>query len=233
MFIGITFRYLWLISAPVYNSIIPYLGDRVKNMQSESIWETIALGDTNTLFITIVFIPTIVTLGMLVWLSGQYSQYSADIKEAFKEFEFKNSRLQKYFKMEKTDHWPDIVLGPQSDTKELLIQPGRDRTLNNIIIGSIGTGKTAALVLPILNQDLHWMTRFINDYPNIYERSDFDTEKVKGMYLNGISVIEPSNDLCEKAFKLVKAHGIPEESVFYIDPTNPNTPSINPMQGPV
>ncbi|MDA6082809.1 hypothetical protein OSJ97_25035, partial [Escherichia coli] len=27
--------------------------------------------------------------------------------------------------------------------------------------------------------------------------------------------------------------GIPEESVFYIDPTNPNTPSINPMEGPV
>jgi hypothetical protein len=233
MFIGITFRYLWLISAPVYNSIIPYLGDRVKNMQSESIWETIALGDTNTLFITIVFIPTIVTLGMLVWLSGQYSQYSADIKEAFKEFEFKSSRLQKYFKLEKTEHWPDVVLGPQSDTKELLVQPGRDRTLNNIIIGSIGTGKTAALVLPILNQDLHWMSLFINDYPKIYEREDFDTEEVKGMYLNGISVIEPSNDLCQKAYQLVKAHGIPEESVFYIDPTNPNTPSINPMQGPV
>lgn len=233
MFIGILFYYLWLISAPVYNTLLPYLGVRINTMQEESIWTTIAIGDTSTLLITIMFIPTIVSLSLVFWLAGQYSQYADDIKEAFSKFEFKNVWLQKYFKLQTTEHWPDIVLGPQSETKELLIQPGRDRTLNNIIIGSIGTGKTAALVLPILNQDLHWMSRFINDYPKIYKRNDYDSEKVKGMYLNGISVIEPSNDLCQKAFQLVKAHGIPEESVFYIDPTNPNTPSINPMQGPV
>lgn len=233
MFIGILFYYLWLISAPVYNTLLPYLGVRINTMQEESIWTTIAIGDTSTLLITIMFIPTIVSLSLVFWLAGQYSQYADDIKEAFSKFEFKNVWLQKYFKLQTTEHWPDIVLGPQSETKELLIQPGRDRTLNNIIIGSIGTGKTAALVLPILNQDLHWMSRFINDYPKIYQRNDYDSEKVKGMYLNGISVIEPSNDLCQKAFQLVKAHGIPEESVFYIDPTNPNTPSINPMQGPV
>ncbi|MDE3841000.1 conjugal transfer protein TraG (plasmid) [Bacillus methanolicus] len=233
MFLGITFHYLWLISAPVYNTLLPYLGERINMMEVNNIWHAIAVGDTNTLLLTIMFIPTAVTLMLLLWLSGQYSQYSAELKEAFNEFEFSNVLLQKWFKLETTVQWPDIVLGPESDTKELLIQPGKDRTLNNIIIGSIGTGKTAALVLPILNQDLHWMTRFINDYPEIYIREDYHTEEVKGKYLNGISVIEPSNDLCQKAFQLVKAHGIPEESVFYIDPTNPNTPSINPMQGPV
>ncbi|WP_374717736.1 type IV secretory system conjugative DNA transfer family protein [Neobacillus sp.] len=233
MFIGILFHYLWLITAPVYNVVLPYLGERINSLDIENIWYAIAVGDSKTLLITIVYIPTIVMAGMLMWLGGQYSQYSTDIKEAFLKFEFKNSLLQKAIKIEKTEHWPDVVLGPNSDTKELVIQPGRDRTLNNIIIGSIGTGKTAALVLPILNQDLHWMSKFINDYPLIYQREDFDSEEVKGMYLNGISIIEPSNDLCKKAFQLVKAHGIPEESVFYIDPTNPNTPSINPMQGPV
>lgn len=233
MFFGITLHYLWLITAPVYNRVLPYLGYRISSLEVDNIWYSIAVGETNMLLITIMFIPTIVTFAMLMWLSGQYSQYSTEIKEAFGEFEFKNPFLQKWFKSEEKEHWPDIALGPDSTTKELLIQPGRDRTLNNIIIGSIGTGKTAALVLPILNQDLHWMSRFINDYPSIYRREDYHTEKVKGMYLNGISVIEPSNDLCQKAFKLVKAHGIPEESVFYIDPTNPNTPSINPMQGPV
>ncbi|MFT9495746.1 MULTISPECIES: type IV secretory system conjugative DNA transfer family protein [Bacillota] len=233
MFVGVIFYYLWLISAPVYNVLLPYLGGRINELEIENVWHAIAVGDVNTLLITIMFIPTVVSAALLLWLSGQYSQYSADLKEAFSEFEFKNVFLQKWFKLEVKEHWPDVALGPESETKELLIQPGRDRTLNNIIVGSIGTGKTAALVLPILNQDLHWMSRFINDYPKIHKREDYHSEEVKGMYLNGISVIEPSNDLCQKAFQLVKAHGIPEESVFYIDPTNPNTPSINPMQGPV
>jgi hypothetical protein len=232
MFLGIFFHYLWLISAPVYNTFVPYLGDRLNQMDDVSIWQAIAIGNTNNLLIIVMFIPTIVTSMLMIWLAGQYSQHSEDLKEAFYTFEFSNRRLQKFFKLEDKSHWPDITLGPDSKTGELVVQPGRDRTLNNIIIGSIGTGKTAALVLPIINQDLHWMTRFINDYPKIYNRDDFETEEGKGMYLNGISVIEPSNDLCQKAFQLVKAHGIPEESVFYIDPTNPNTPNINPMQGP-
>lgn len=233
MFFGILLHYIWLLTAPIYNSLLPYLGERINNMPVDNVWQAVAIGNTDTLMLTIVFIPTIVVGMMMVWMSGQYSQYSTDLKEAFLEFEFTSVLLQKFFKTADKEHWPDVVLGPDSETRELILQPGRDRTLNNVIIGSIGTGKTAALVLPILNQDLHWMSRFINDYPKIYQREDYHSEEVKGMYLNGISVIEPSNDLCQKAFQLVKAHGIPEESVFYIDPTNPNTPSINPMQGPV
>lgn len=230
---GMASYFLWMVTAPVYNSLVPYLGELTNQIDATNVWIQVILGDTNTLLTTIVFIPTIVTLMSFMWLGGQYSQYSDAINEAFWEFEFKNVHLQKLFKLDKKEHWPDVVLGPALDTKEVIVQPGRDRTLNNIIIGSIGTGKTSALVLPIINQDLHWMTKFINDYPSIYKRKDFNTEEVQGMYLNGISIIEPSNDLCQKAFKLIKAHGIPEESVFYIDPTDPNTKGINPMQGPV
>ncbi|MGG4409391.1 type IV secretory system conjugative DNA transfer family protein [Niallia taxi] len=233
MFLGISFYYLWLITMPVYNTLIPYLGNLIEKLQVDNIWFAVAVGDINTLFITIIFTPSVVTGMILMWLSGQYSQYSEDIKTAFYEFEYKNSLLQKWFRKSDTEQWPDVVLGPDSETKELIIQPGRDRTLNNIIIGSIGTGKTAALLLPIINQDLHWMTKFINDYPKISKLENYDSEDVRGKYLNSISIIEPSNDLCQKAYQLVQAHGIPEESVFYIDPTNENTPSINPMQGPV
>lgn len=233
MFLGITFYYLWLITMPVYNTLIPYLGNLINKLQVDNIWFAVAVGDINTLFITIIFTPSVVTGMILMWLGGQYSQYSEDIKTAFYEFEYKNSLLQKWFKKGDTEQWPDVVLGPDSETKELIIQPGRDRTLNNIIIGSIGTGKTAALLLPIINQDLHWMTKFINDYPQISKLENYDSEDVRGKYLNSISIIEPSNDLCQKAYQLVQAHGIPEKSVFYIDPTNENTPSINPMQGPV
>lgn len=233
MCVGVTFHFLWLVTAPVFNSLIPYLGEKILQMDVDNLWMAVAVGNPQNLLTTVLFIPTVVTLVSLVWLFGQYSQYSPELKEALWKFEFKHPILQRIFKLDEKEQWPDVVLGPSSETKELIVQPGRDRTLNNAIIGSIGTGKTAALVLPILNQDLHWMSRYINKYPYLYKLESFHSENIKGMYLNGISVIEPSNDLCQKAYQLVKAHGIPESAVFYIDPTNPDTPNINPMEGPV
>ncbi|MDC3424296.1 type IV secretory system conjugative DNA transfer family protein [Aquibacillus sp. 3ASR75-11] len=233
MFFGITAYYTWMITAPIYNSVVPYLQERVAEVDVVNVWHSVLIGNTDNLMILLVFLPGIVITLLLIWLGGQYSLHNDTLKEVFEEFEFKSRFLQRFFRMGEDENWPDVELGPDSETNELIIQPGKDRTLNNVIIGSIGTGKTAALVLPILNQDLHWMTRFINDFPKQSQREDYHTEEVKGMYLNGISVIEPSNDLCQKTFQLVKAHKIPEESVFYIDPTNPNTPNINPMQGPV
>ncbi|MDO6657409.1 type IV secretory system conjugative DNA transfer family protein [Anaerobacillus sp. 1_MG-2023] len=233
MLLGITTYYTWYVTAPVYNHIAPYLLEQESKLDVVNVWHGILTGNVDNLIILLVFVPSIIVTMLMLWATGQYSMHNEDLKTRFEEFEFKSRKLQKFFKQVEEEKFPDVVLGPDSDTNESIIQLGKDRTLNNCIIGSIGTGKTAALVLPILNQDLHWMTKFINAYPSLYEREDYHTEDVKGSYLNGISVIEPSNDLCQKLFQLVKAHHIPEEAVFYIDPTDPNTPSINPMQGPV
>ncbi|PGT82217.1 type IV secretory system conjugative DNA transfer family protein [Bacillus sp. AFS040349] len=130
-------------------------------------------------------------------------------------------------------HWSDVELGSDFVTRKPVLQSSKDRALNNIILGDLGSGRTVTLLLPILNNDLRIMAKFINDFPSIYDKEDFHTNKVKGLYLNGISVIEPTNDLCRSTFELVKAHKIPGKSVIYIDPTNSNTPSINPMNGPV
>src|SRR5690606_13594852 len=118
--------------------------------------------------------------------------------EPFFEFQWRHPMLQKFSRLEETEYFPDIELGPHVETKEMVIMPGKDRTLNTMIIGSIGTGKTAALGLPMINQDLHHMTRFINSFPHIYQQEDYETEDVRGKHLNGISVIDPSNDLCQK-----------------------------------
>ena len=102
-----------------------------------------------------------------------------------------------------------------------------------IIIGSIGAGKTAALGLPLINQDLHYMTFMINNFKRFYNDKNYVSEEIRGKLLNGITVIEPSNDLCQKVLRLAKAHGIPDEAITYIDPTNPDTPSLNILNGPV
>lgn len=53
------------------------------------------------------------------------------------------------------------------------------------------------------------------------------------MRISGLSIMDPSNDLCQQSLQLVKAHGIPDEAITYINPLDPETPSINPMRGPV
>lgn len=178
-------------------------------------------------------IPFLVLFYVTLFILTRYIRHDEELKEAFFTYKWNGRWLQRFAELEKEEYWPDIELGPDSVTKEMVVMPGKDRTLNTAIIGAIGTGKTSALGLPIINQDLHHMVRYIQEFPDIYQREDFETEDVGGRYMNGISIIEPSNDLCMKALQLVKAHGIPDEAITYIDPTNPNTPSINPMQGPV
>ncbi|MDG2658585.1 hypothetical protein P7M12_23045, partial [Vibrio parahaemolyticus] len=128
---------------------------------------------------------------------------------------------------------PDIFLGPNSATREMAVIQGKSLTLNIMIIGNIGTGKSAALGLPIANQILDYMASMINNFKTLYARKDYHSEDVKGTQVNGLTVIEPSNDFCEKVYKLVLAHKIPESVIFYLDPTNPDTPSINFVRGPV
>jgi hypothetical protein len=233
MMIGMISSYAWLATIPVVKKLIPYLEARVLSIQKGPLPITLFLGNTDNLMTVIAFLPSVGVFLVILWMMGVYLKYADELKEAFETFEWTSYRLQPFSRLQEDVSHPDIVLGKDSKTKEYVIQYGKDRTLNNLIIGSIGSGKTSALALPIINQDLHWMTRFINDFPNIYHREDYHSENVKGKYLNGITIIEPSNDLCKKALQLVKAHKIPEQAVYYIDPTNPNTPNINPMKGPV
>jgi hypothetical protein len=191
----------------------------------------VLVGNTEAFLLLLVSLPFIGILLLGLYLIGLFNQYRDEIIEAFKNYEVTSRWLQRFTQSERDTGLPDVVLGPDSQTKELVTIPGKDRSLNMVIIGSIGTGKTAAVATPMINQDLHHFAKYINDFPRIYQRDDFD--KLKGDYLNGLVIIEPSNDLCQDVYRLCLAHGIPEEAIYYVDPTNDNTPAINPLQGPV
>ncbi len=234
MLSGIVLQYLWYCTAPIYTRLVPYL--ELKASQAEIGSETlrnVLIGDMSDLMLLLMALPSVIVWFVVLWFGRLITKHHEVVGEWFSSWEFTHYRLQNFFKAQDKEVWPDVALGPQKKTKEIVYQKGRDRSLNNIIVGPIGTGKTSSLILPIINQDLHWMTRFINIYPTISQQEDYHTEDVKGRHLNGITIIEPSNDLCQKAYQLTKAHGIPEEAVFYIDPTNPNTKAINPLRGPV
>lgn len=214
--------------------VIPFFQKQLKNViETDGFFESIVFKHTDAFYMMLILLPVFLMVFVTIFLLQKYTQFEDELKEAFFDFQWTGKWLQKFEQMQKSDYWPDIELGSNKDTKEMVVLPGRDRTLNTMMIGSIGTGKTSALGIPILNGDLHHMTKFINDFPKLYGRKDFLTELVGGRYLNGISIIDPSNDLCQKVLKLAKAHGIPDEAITYINPLDPKTPSINPMRGPV
>ncbi|KAB2499832.1 conjugal transfer protein TraG [Bacillus cereus] len=131
----------------------------------------------------------------------------------------------------KTAILPHVELGTEKTSGKTIFINSHDRILNSCIVGPIGSGKHAQLTIPIINQDLHHITHFINQYEK--ELTKHNSDNIAKDFLNGITVISPDNDLCQRVFNLVQAHKIPKSSVYYIDPTNPNTKGINILRGPV
>lgn len=233
--IAVDVQFLWFATAPIHAKVIPYLSEKAAHVnfgEYKAIGEVLA-GNFHTLTLIFVFLPTVFMLLYTLWYSGHIVRYRNEIFDWMKKYEYKNQRLQKWFNGQEEQIYPDVEIGPHIEHKEMVRIKGKDRTLNGIIVGPIGSGKTSSLIIPMINQDLHWMVRFINQFEKAYEQKNYHTEEVKGTFLNGVTVIEPSNDLCQKVYKLVQAHRIPESSVYYIDPTNPDTKNINILRGPV
>ena len=214
--------------------VLPYFVDRLQNVTSlDGNLETIIYAHSHGFLFTLVMIPLLFNLFICSFLLTKYQMFDKELNEAFFQFEWKGNWIKKFADLEKSVQHPDVELGPSVKTGEVVVLPGFDRTLGTAIIGAIGSGKTAALALPIINQDLTHMTRYINKFPKLIKLENYESKEVSGRELSGISIIEPSNDLCQKVLKLAKAHGIPDNAITYIDPTNPNTPSLNAMRGPV
>ncbi|MHA4069084.1 type IV secretory system conjugative DNA transfer family protein, partial [Bacillus cereus] len=233
--IAVDIQFLWFATTPIHAKVIPYLMNKTKHVnfgEYQAIGDVLT-GNFHTLTMIFVFLPTVFMILFTLWYSGHIIRYREEILKWVQKYEYKNHKLQKWFNSQEEQIYPDVDIGPHIKHKEMIRIKGKDRTLNGIIIGPIGSGKTSSLIIPMINQDLHWMVRFINKFENTYKKNNYDTEEVKGTFLNGITVIEPSNDLCQKAFKLVQAHKIPESSIYYIDPTNPDTKNINILRGPV
>ncbi|MGE0980889.1 DNA translocase FtsK [Bacillus cereus] len=233
--IAVDIQFLWFATTPIHAKVIPYLMNKAKhvNFGEYQAMGDVLTGNFHTLTMIFVFLPTVFMILFTLWYSGHIVRYREEILKWVQKYEYKNHKLQKWFNSQEKQIYPDVEIGPHIKHKEMIRIKGKDRTLNGIIIGPIGSGKTSSLIIPMINQDLHWMVRFINKFENTYKKNNYDTEEVKGTFLNGITVIEPSNDLCQKVFKLVQAHKIPESSIYYIDPTNPDTKNINILRGPV
>ncbi|MFJ7890540.1 type IV secretory system conjugative DNA transfer family protein [Lysinibacillus xylanilyticus] len=221
----------------IQNHVLPFFYERIgRVIKTDEAIEQALFSKTQGFFFMLEMAPLIIVGFIGMFVVTKYRQQDKELSDAFFKFQWHGERQRKFENLGKIEDaitaLPDVELGLSVKRKEMVVLPGNDRTLNTIITGSIGTGKTAALGLPMIKQDLDSITHFINKFPEISKRDDYKTEEVQGRFMNGLTVVEPSNDLCKKVYQLAKAHGIKDEAITYIDPTNPDTPAINPMQGP-
>lgn len=121
----------------------------------------------------------------------------------------------------------DVVVGINRETQDSVVIKGPDRRRHTLITASNGVGRGEAFVIPILEQDLNNLVSYKSEKTSVNINDD------TADFLSGITIIESTNDLCDKTLMLTNRLGIPEEAITYINPINPNTPSINPMRGEV
>lgn len=130
---------------------------------------------------------------------------------------------------------PYIVLGTSIQTGDLVELPPVNRRQNAVYFGPVGAGKTSTIFKPQIKQDIDYYLRFIRDFPKISKEPGFmkDENNIATRYLNGFAVIETSNDLCRSVYEMCIKMGVPKDKIVWLDPTNPKTPALNLLRGPV
>jgi len=101
----------------------------------------------------------------------------------------------------------DVVLG--RGPRGPLVLSEEDRFSHMIAIGATGTGKSVAVLRPLVLQDL---------------------DKIAGGMAGGLTLVEPKGDLVEWASGYARSLGL---DVAVLDPTSPTGGVFNPLEGPL
>ena len=133
------------------------------------------------------------------------------------------------------DPEPYVTIGKSIKTGDTVELAPVQRKQNCIYFGPVGSGKTSTIFIPQIKQDIDHYLRFVRDYPKICRDPGFMKKKNNpaAHHLNGFAVVETSNDLCTSVYKLAKKMGVPDDKIVWFDPSNPATPSLNLLRGPI
>jgi len=138
----------WFGMSRIYLYLLPFVEQSVDNhiigdvVSGEFVLQ-LAFAQRQQLYFLLMVIPLIVTWFVAYYFLTKYHVYEHDLKDAFFEFEWNGRRLQKFAKLEGIEYFPDVELGADIKTNEMITLYGIDRTLNTSITGAIGTGSAA------------------------------------------------------------------------------------------
>jgi hypothetical protein len=191
-------------------------------------------GGLKMLGILMMALPTIALYQFWVRL---WSEYRSDIllQEWFETYQFVWKRIGR-FGDERAMVLPDIVLALDAVTRTDVVLTGDSRQLGTLLIGPPGSGKTSLKIIKAFQQDLAHIQRAFNAFPRYVQKYEFESKEFQIEWANhliGSIIIEPAKDLCDKSYQIAIEHGIPEEFIVYLDPSDPDTPGFNSMIGPL
>lgn len=179
--------------------------------------------------------PILITIYMLTRVRKSEMDHRREIENWMAHYEYHNVKLHKLLEGHTgSKHEPNIVLGKSIETGDYVVQTSTTRRQNTVVFGPIGSGKTSTVFIPQICQDIEHYLQYIRDYKKASQSKDWmKPHKLATHYLNGINVIDPTNDLCKEVYSMCMKLGVPKEKVIWLDPENERTPSLNLLRGPV
>lgn len=233
-----------IVGLPVTFTILPYL-EFLRLHPSIAGWTTAMTdqlsGNPLILRVFIFTLPVIATFYFFERVRNQERQQKKNIDDWMGRFQYHKRELHSVLSnrpketQKMVSPEPYLTLGTSILNGDIVEQAPVNRLQNACYFGPVGAGKTSTIFIPQIKQDIDHYLRFIRDYPKISRDPDFMKRKgnIATRYLNGLIVIETSNDLCASVYDLAIKMGVPKEKITWIDPSNPESPALNLLRGPV
>lgn len=220
----------WIVwaSVPVKTMWTPWVAEIMVPYLGKTPYMDKFLADNVTWFTWgVLFLPIYAVYFFAAWFAGLLMEHEEKWNEWFSSYEFQHHAIEHFKEMQREGVYPDTPIGVYVDSagKIKAIMRGKDRATHTIVVGSIGTGKSAAALLPLIRWDFKHLVNYINNFQT-------DEYAVRSQRLSGMTIIDPSDDLCSKSYQLAKAHGLPDEAIFYLNPEYEHSKSYNPLRGP-
>lgn len=168
------------------------------------------------------------------------SDYKEQLEAGIQAKQYHNTRLRNMLsgktqeQRKEENHLPIMIIGTSQETGDIVYQSVTTRRQNSIYMGAVGSGKSKTIFSYQMYQDLQKVVWWIRDYPKISKMDGFMTKKgnIATQYLNGMALIDPTNDQTADIYELARAMGIPDDYIVWFDPSNPHTKGLNLMRGP-
>lgn len=197
-------------------------------------------GNDFLLKLLIASLPIFITYNFYQLENRTAETYREQLENGITSKEFHNAKLrnmlsgqtQKQRKINK--HLPIMVIGTSQQTGDLVTQSVTTRRQNSVYFGAVGSGKSKTIFSYQMYQDLQKLIEWLRDFPKISKEPGFMTKKgnVATQYLNGVALIDPTNDQTKDTYDLARTMGIPDDEIIWFDPSNPRTKGLNLMRGP-
>ena len=127
----------------------------------------------------------------------------------------------------------NITIGRSLITGDDVVLPVKDRANGTLIAGVNGAGKSGSIFKPWIAQDLTKLVQWYRALPKLLKEPNYFSNQIAAKYLNGIVVMDTTNDLCKDTFDLAsKDLNLPREMIHYLNPGDEDSDTINLMRGP-